>query len=442
MSRLVFPAPMLDEIRQTLLAESDETCAIAYGRAVKTDRRLARIVVSDYAPVSPTAYRRRSSTAAVLSPEYVATISQRVRREGLSAVFIHTHPFDLDRFSQIDDRGEAELRQFFERRTPGITHAALLLTPNTSSARLLGHDTPLSVWQVGSNLYAAGHADETIAAVADRQVRAFGPEGQRRLQRLTVGVVGLGGTGSVVAQQLAHLGVRRLLLMDHDVVEETNLNRLVGASRADIGRHKVEVAHAYLKRINPVIEVRANRESVLVPRQAHRLVEADVVFCCTDSHGSRVVLNQLAYQYLLPVIDLGVVIAAKEGQVTHVIGRAQLLAPTLSCLACDNVLDPEQVRRDFLTPEERQADPYIVGGEGERQPAVISLNSTVASLSVTMLLQMVAGIPGLSRRLHYNAVTGATRPVQGTPCPTCIVCSRQGALARGDSIPLPGRIDL
>jgi len=81
-----------------------------------------------------------------------------------------------------------------------------------------------------------------------------------------------------------------------------------------------------------------------------------------------------------------------------------------------------------------------VGG-GEPQPSVISLNSTVSSLGVTMFLNSVAGIPGTARFLNYNALTGTTRPVEITPHPKCVVCSPAGAFARGQSWELSTRDD-
>src|SRR5206468_1741580 len=104
---------------------------------------------------------------------------------------------------------------------------------------------------VGSRLLWGREVTTEASEVSfDRQVRAFGAAGQDRLREMRVGIVGLGGTGSIVLEQLAHLGVRRFLLMDPDFVERTNLNRLVGSTESDVGKSKVEVATAYAKRIN------------------------------------------------------------------------------------------------------------------------------------------------------------------------------------------------
>src|SRR5260370_36623341 len=79
----------------------------------------------------------------------------------------------------------------------------------------------------------------TIPKQFDRSVRAFGAEGQATLASLSIGIIGLGGIGSVVAEQLAHLGVRKLLWLDPDVLKGPNLNRVVGSPRLTHGRPKI-----------------------------------------------------------------------------------------------------------------------------------------------------------------------------------------------------------
>ncbi len=160
------------------------------------------------------------------------------------------------------------------------------------------------------------------------------------------------------------------MLLDPDTVEETNLNRLVGATAKDLASAKVEVAKKLAQRINPDARVDARMESVLKAKSVMLLADTDFVFCCTDSHGSRAVLNQFAYQYLVPMIDMGVVIAVANETVTHVAARTQMLAPELACMVCANLLDPEEIRRDLLTDFERQADPYFLG-DAQPAPAVI-----------------------------------------------------------------------
>jgi hypothetical protein len=209
---------------------------------------------------------------------------------------------------------------------------------------------------------------------------------------------------------------------------------------ADVGRRKVDIASANVERISGGrVGVSTIPGNVTFRATAVHLLDCDFVFSCTDTHGSRAVVNQLAYQYLLPAIDMGIRIDAAGGRVTSMAGRTQMLAPGLACLQCQNLLDPEEVRRDLMTSAERIADPYIVGAP-QPQPAVISLNATVASLSVTMFLAAVTGMPISARRLNYRIGESIVKPVEVQPTPNCVVCSSsRGALAKGDSWPMLAR---
>src|SRR5687767_7374755 len=91
----------------------------------------------------------------------------------------------------------------------------------------------------------------------DRQERLFGSRGQERLGAVHVGIVGLGGLGSHVAQQLGYLGVRRFSLVDRDAVDDTSLNRLIGASDYDAAEStpKVRVSARVLRAIDPNVEL-------------------------------------------------------------------------------------------------------------------------------------------------------------------------------------------
>jgi molybdopterin-synthase adenylyltransferase len=201
---------------------------------------------------------------------------------------------------------------------------------------------------------------------------------------------------------------------------------------------KVDVLAGAVASINPAVTVTSIAQSVLQVEVARRLRDVDAIFCCTDTHGSRAVLNQLAYQYYLPVFDAGVRIDSRDGIVTRVGGRAQLLAPGLGCLSCSGLLDFAQVRRDLQSDDERAHDPYIVGHR-EPQPSVVSLNGTVASLAVTMFLATFVGFPGTARYQVYRLESGTVRAVAAPRDPACIVCSSCGVLGRGDLVPLIGR---
>jgi molybdopterin/thiamine biosynthesis adenylyltransferase len=403
--------------------------------------KLSRIVCRESISPLPTDYLARTASKAELRPEFVAAIAQRARRSGESVILTHSHPRSFNEFSAIDDQGESVLAPFLASRIPNAIHGAMLVTPERTLARELGAKRYFDVAAVGNELDLEWSKSDTPSFFQyDRQIRAFGRDGQHLLQKLTVGIVGLGGTGSIVLQILAHLGVGHFLLIDPDIVEESNLNRLAGATPADIGSPKVIIAARTARQIQPGVSIATTQDTINRSSIALSLTNTDFVFGCTDSHGSRAILNQLAYQYLIPTIDMGVVIASHKGRITHIAGRTQMLAPGLACLICGNLLDSEQVRRDLLSEHERRADPYILG-DAEPAPAVMSLNSTVASLATTMFLNATTKIPGTARFLNYDAIAGTVRPVASISHPSCIVCSSYGALGRAGEWPLPARMD-
>jgi molybdopterin/thiamine biosynthesis adenylyltransferase len=397
-------------------------------------------LVADLHPAPEEAYAVRTPFAATLKPEFCSQLANLAQKQGAGVLLAHTHigHHPLNEFSAVDDAGEPALAAYFNRRLPDRASLSAVITARKLIARRMGRGEPEQVVLVGADLVMPTSGGVAVDRKFDRQVRAFGKDGQVALSALTVAIVGLGGTGSVVAQQLAHLGVTRFILIDPDTVEPTNLNRLVGAAQSDIERPKVEVAADHIIRINPKAQCEVVQGDVTHPDVAAKLTTSDFIFGCTDSMASRAVMNQLVYQYFIPCIDMGVGIGTDAGAVTYIGGRVQMLTPGQACLVCTDKLDYEQVRQEMMTPEERSKDRYIVG-EQVPQPAVISLNSQVSSAAVTMFLSAVTGMPARARMLTFDAMRGAVRPVAANPQPRCIVCSPDGALGQGERWSLPTR---
>jgi molybdopterin-synthase adenylyltransferase len=428
-------------IEHSLLGGTVEQCVALLTVPVS---RTNRVLVRELVVPGDGDYVRRTASEAQLAPDFVAHVSRKARDHSMGIVFVHSH---LGRrrptFSATDDNGERHLSQFLQHRVPIGPHLAVVISQGGLGARLLGTNQPAEVVTVGPSLsFMSTQAPDgqTVISRFDRQMRAFGEVGQSTLRTLRVGIVGLGGTGCLVAEQLAHLGVAAFTLIDPDTVDSSNLNRLVNATESDVGARKVDVAARYIQSVAEA-PVRCIGGDVTRARNALELRDADFIFICTDSHGSRAVVQQLSYQYLIPCIDMGVTIVVGKDRITHVSGRVQSLAPGLPCLICTHFLDTEQVRRDMMTTYERASDPYVRGNVREPAPAVISINATVASLAVTMFLGIALGVPSESRYLLYDALAPSLRSVRGTPDPNCFVCSANGALARGDTWTLAARQD-
>jgi molybdopterin/thiamine biosynthesis adenylyltransferase len=434
-----------ESLKANLLGAAEERCAILFASKSRRNDGQIRFLVREVDYPTEAEYARQGELEAELTPALVARISKRAKSTGLSLVFVHTHPGECPPvFSPVDDRGECVLSAFLKLRLGPTRNGALVMSTGGVRARLLGQpEEELRVVLIGRRRAIAFEPNtdrSPVSDVFDRQVRAFGAAGQQRLADTRVAIVGLGGTGSIAAQQLVHLGVRRFILIDPDIIEVTNLNRVVGATVQDIGALKVSVAARYIKSFSPDAEVSEWQGDVVHDITARAMIDADLLLLCTDSHGSRSVVQQVAYQHLIPCIDMGSTIVQSDGQITGIFGRVQLLSPGLPCLWCSALLDAEQVRRDMMNESERRLDPYIPGSR-EPAPSVVSLNGTVVSLAVSMLLGIVTGAPFDTTHLIYNGRASSLRSVRGEARSNCFICSRGGALAWGSNRQLFTRRD-
>lgn len=374
-----------------------------------------------------------SQTEVSFSPQFLTRVTREAKRTNTALALIHSHPDGHLYFSPTDDHTEQGLVEFMQRRNPGHDSYSCIWCGDQVIARKLGSQALLPVRIVGAEtkINFPGGVSEDFSTF-DRQIRAFGKDGQAKLSKLQVAIVGLGGTGSVLAQQLAHLGIKNYVLIDDDTVDLTNLNRVVGTGSNSLGRKKVDVAGEHIKSIRPDSLVEICNSSVVSNVAFELLCRVDCVFVCTDSHSSRAFLSEFSYQYLIPAFDIGVSLSADAGVVTAITGRTQMIAPGLPCLLCSNALSMQKIREELMSPEQRAADPYF-NGDGVVQPSVISLNSTLVSIAVTMFMGAYLGVPTHPRWLSYDGIAGKLRPLTSKCDPECHICSSQGIVGAGDS---------
>ena len=379
-----------------------------------------------------------------VSPITLARLAKLARLEDATLVVCHSHPFPgAVGPSAIDLETEAQLcGRVLPGRLGGRAVGALILGPDGSDGRLwvdgIAHDLELVVAgrHLVTSMTSAKH-DERDA----RQMLLWGKRGQDRLRDLRVVVVGTGGTGSHVVTQLAHLGVGHLVVVDDDRLETSNLSRVLGSTAVDVGTPKVDVMAAVVSRIRPLTTVTAVASSIL-DLDASELAEVDAIVCCTDGHGSRALLSELAAQYLIPLVDLG--IEVQPGPTgSRAGGGVRVVRPGDPCLHCMAVLDPALVREEFLTDEERdveRARGYLVGSD-EPAPSVVALNGVVASLAVVELIDLVIGVFGSKPgRLLYRAEARSVTAAATKRDPACWVCGERGILGLGTARALSRRL--
>jgi hypothetical protein len=405
-----------------------------------------RLLAREFLTVPPRLYQDRQPYHLEVAPQFYNDLVTRCETKGLHPVIVHSHRMTgTARYSPSDDFGESHLLPVIQALLPGRVVASLVVTQNSSNGRRFVDGkfaTMIGMRVLGPSITsvmfgADHHKDDDIASRYDRQVRAFGVARQRLLNSLRVGIVGLGGTGSIVAEQLARGGVGRITLVDNDVIEDTNLSRIIGSTDRDISKAKIAVLKKHLARITSAKIITINdsalKQSVLV-----QLRDCDVVFSCVDNDRSRALLNRFAYQYFIPVIDMGVRLDARSGSVSAAAGRVSFVGPDVSCLRCSHHLNSERIRSESLPASDREKlakEGYVMGLE-EAAPAVVSLNTVVAGLAVTGFLNMFLNLTGGIQPTNqiYDATLGSVFPVSQLHEDGCDICnSKVGVKGLGDA---------
>lgn len=205
----------------------------------------------------------------------------------------------------------------------------------------------------------------------------LGPTSDQTFASARAMIVGMGGGGSHIAQQLAHLGVGGFRVIDPQVIEASNLNRLVGATHADVlaGTAKVEIARRTILNVRPRADVHAEQnEWQKVPEL---MADAHVVFGCVDGYRQREYLERAARRYGIPYIDIGMDIAAIEGGQFAIGGQAIMSRPGCPCMRCIG----------FLTTDRLNAEENNYGHAGAT-PQVVWTNGTLASVAVGMFVKL------------------------------------------------------
>lgn len=260
-----------------------------------------------------------------------------------------------------------------------------------------------------------------------RNEALFGAEAQVKIAATKVAIIGLGGLGSHVAQQLAYLGVRHYAPVDFDIVTSSSMNRLIGAVDADVAAKtkKVDVARRMIETIKPDATVEAVDGKIDGLEAEAAIANADVVFGCLDRDLPRLKLTESCARYGKPLFDLATDTGG-EGNDLWFGGRV-VFANGSGCLACWNLLDQREIARDSMSPDQREAHDRIYGvkpgaldGTG---PMVVSVNGVVASLALTEFMVFVAGIRPPAPQLIYRGELPTVGRVNDRPESDCYFCT-------------------
>jgi hypothetical protein len=344
-------------------------------------------------------------------------------RNNLAIVDIHSHPFagkGRVGFSGTDDNWQqVAVDYFYNRRNLDGVYCFIVMGEDSFDGRVFQWDkkkgepvcTMLSEIVIMDYPFRRWpHPSKTVKQsltrmqqrIFDRQIRAFGKEGQKIMSGLTAGIVGLGGIGSIAAEGLARLGVNRFVLVDHDRVEISNLNRLQGMTRTDAvnGPEKTAVSARTIMEITP--SARVNRIDVPVQdkKSGNGLKTCDFIIVGTDNIMSRAFMNEFCLQYGIPLFSAGTVINMLDDDagIQDIFGEYFVMVPgdTTCCLKCAGLVDYRQVSYQLSSGSVR--------GEGKKrgyiddpeitQPAVRPLNGAMTEMMLSEIHNYFCGFKG------------------------------------------------
>ena len=390
-----------------------------------------------------------------VSKDFARRVLTICRRERLCLVYFHTHPFSSRKvsFSSIDDACDGEFFPYVARKIPEIYHATLVLGQKDLDARIydkkLGSALPVTeITVLGGKLKKLipnsasqeGTQKRFSSGFFNRQIRFLGEAGQRILSTLSCAIIGSGGTGSLIFEALLRLGVGKLLIIDPDRIEVSNLNRIIQAFEEDVRskRLKVEIMKRKARMIDRRTKVISLARSILEKSAQSALKGVDVIFGAVDNDLARLVLTKQAAKYLIPLIDVATGINVnKQGNILDFAGQVYVFIPGKSpCLACLDAIDMREVSLSLMSDEDKELRRQYgyVSGEDITAPAVLPLNMELVSLALIEFMNLIFGFRKVNNYVFYNGLSEEkiAYAIEAKPESACTICSPGGLLAKGD----------
>lgn len=368
----------------------------------------ARLLARDAILVPHAACNRREIGFLTWPGLAIEAAIDRADADDLTVVLLHSHPNGFFGFSGADDDSDRITMPALFAALGPLHGTAIMVPGGAVLARTYIPDGPA---ELIDRVSVAGVDIKywwSDLGVQPRPV-AFTSEMTQEAGRLCACVIGVSGTGSVVAEQLARLGFGQVILIDFDRLEARNLNRILNATRAGAAAQQLKV-EAFAEAVItyrgsgvavPVAASISTREAVLAASQA------DLLFSCVDTLEARYFADLIAAAFLQPLIDVGVSIPTRRAgcdiAIADVCGRVDYVYPGGASLRDRGVYDPVALRAEYLrrAAPDAHLEEVLAGylkGINEQAPAVISLNMRAASIAV---LEFIAR--AYSYRLDGNA---------------------------------------
>lgn len=397
----------------------------------------------------------------MLRAEFIYDHIRHCREQGLTYLAIHNHNGDdYVSFSRDDldshKRGYPALLDVMQ----GLPVGALVFARNAiagdiwlSTSERRSITKARIVGEKFSELYPSTPRGEAGALSRyERQILLFGKKGQDRLKNARIGLIGLGGVGSMLAEYLARLGVGNFVIVDNDCLEPSNYSRVVGSTVKDLpssgispkhqarGTRKIEIAERVIRQAQPDASVEAIFDNFAIDAVARRFLKCDFLFLAADTMQARLVFNAIVHQYLIPGIQIGTKVRPLEsGEIEEAFTAVRWVLPHIGCLWCNGLISRYGLAWEGKSDNERKAQQY---GTGTTNPSVITMNAVGAAHAANEFLMYFQGLATVSHEsayMHFNHLRRSRSADEPRADSNCLECgsSAGSRVARGDGSLLP-----
>lgn len=448
---LSFAGAMHDRVRRHLFpGDGREAAAILVCARVPGPRQ--RLLVRDVVLVPHESCSCREPDRIVWPGLWIEQAIDLAEAESSTLILIHSHPGGLFAFSEADDESDRHVIPGLFQAHGAVHGSAIMVPDGWVRARLYGPNGaafPADLVSVIGDDIAFTWSDGELLTGACHRPMAFTSGMTLELGRLRAAVIGVSGTGSIIAEQAARLGFGGVDLIDFDTIEPRNLSRILNASLADADgrRLKVEMFAAAITRHRGEGVASAVPASVTTREAVLAASQADVLFCCVDTLEARQMADFMAQAFLLPLVDMGVVIPVRKTAagvaIADVCGRIDYIQPGGSTLLDRGVYSPASLRAEYLrrtAPEahRHELEAGYIKGMIEEAPSVITLNMRTASAAMNEFIARAYPFRldpnGRYARTQFSLAACEEEHVAETAYPR----SDLGVFAHGDAEPLLG----
>jgi len=399
--KLIIPKEIIEKAEEALKNSKEESIVFLFGK-----NKNGKNIATDILIPSENDYEIRTCAHVAIRKEFIAKEFQKFKKENKTQVAtIHSHP--LNDLSLGDIETHKKVIKFYPYQLSGI------------------YNGNFSFYQ-----FKNGKIENVPYKIIDlrrfdRQIRIFGIEGQLLISSSTIALIGVGGGNTKIALDLASLGIGKLILIDPDVWEEHNRNRVFIPSEM-IGQNKAITIGDLIKKYYPDVEIESYNNKVQeIPDKVFE--KADIIVVGPDNFHTRIYGNRLALRLKKTAVFPAAGIESKDRKISIIGGSVQVVIPGKTpCYECIHSIDSFEIFKEIIDDETREKIKQKYGLKDEIEipvaPSIVALNDIIGGIALWEIIKILTGIFPIANFQIYNALNFSLKEIlieKKENCPAC-----------------------